>query len=286
MRKKIIILISLVLVVTSLFGSGTTAHAWGGGDADVELSKITVTSDDDFFEGSTVAISGNIIATAEAAALGLFSYTEASAEGGYSIYDPDGKLIYSNSKSDYDDDWGLLWSSSDAEVYLSWSVTFILDRVGEWEVSQWGDSGYNWYYWWFRSQTGCGSASDENGIKFKCLYDFRQEIQMGAPFGHDSTPIIGDREATAGDLFVVGEFDGDQYVIFIPAGTVVIDKTTGKRPFSIFVTDIVDGKPIMTPSVELSQPGVVYKVDGHLYRTQKGTWVGGTLIEIGTFTEG
>jgi len=106
-------------------------------------------------------------------------------------------------------------------------------------------------------------------------------LQVFMPYGFAD---VSYNSSTLGELFVVGICNSQQYVVVIPAGTTVVDGN-GLRPASLWIV-IIDDIPVIFPSVTFSQPCTLYSIEGHLYKTQLGEWVGGTLVEVGTFTEG
>ncbi len=121
---------------------------------------------------------------------------------------------------------------------------------------------------------------------WECIYlEIQQtQLQVFMPWGFGDVHYSN---STLSELFVVGTdgaYNGQQYVVVIPAGTAVVDGN-GLRPASLRIY-IVEDVPVIVPSVTFSQPCTLYTVDGRLYKTYMGEWVGGTLIEVGTFTEG
>lgn len=284
LKVKRIFGVFLVVFLTLAFWSTPTLAA-GGGEVEVTLGDITVVPDDSFYEGTWVTISGSIYVLSSAEAFGLIPYAEVYSEDGYEITNPEGDVVVWDSLSDCDEDWGLLWASAEAGVCLPWEVEIQLEgKPGEWEASQYGLGEYYWKYlklfWPPKWKYGSGDDYDENSVKFYSIYDNRPKFQVGMPWGWDSCDYgIG---GISRDLFMVGYYSGSQYAILIPKGAKVTEPN-GTRPLKLWFGSLVNNIPTISPSATFSQPCTLYKVDGYMYRTQAGEWVGGKLVEVGKF---
>ncbi len=281
--KKIFAILLALLLFLILAPSTALAAGYGDGDIEIKLGEIKVVPDDGFYESTNVTISGSIYVLSSAEALGLFPYTAAYSEGGYEITNPNGDVKACDALSDGDFDWGWFCASAEAEVCLPWEVEIKLEgKPGEWEASQYGLGMYFWEYWkFFWPKWKCGGDFDENSIKFSSIPDNRKQIQVGMPFGGAGCQY-DDTEGTYSDLFMVGLYGGSQYAILIPKHTRVED-ANGLRPLKVWLGSLVGNAPTTSPSVTFSQACTLYKVDGYMYRSQAGEWVGGTLVEVGKF---
>jgi len=265
------LLVSMLVMATPVLASG---------NSDVVIGDVVVEPTDDFYQGSNVVVSGTITVSAEAEAGGFLSFAITEAEATYDVYDPLGGLVFEEGQYNYDGSVGWFKASSESNIVWNWSETVPLRYCGDYIVNQYGAGSYLWGYLF---NIGHGSDSDHSNFAFESRYDNRMELQVFMPFGFGRCKV-NDRGETTGRVFAVGEYNDVQYAVEIPAGTVVVDRE-GMRPLSISITDIVDNVPVITPSVTFSQPCMLYQVDGHLYQTQTGEWVGGTLVQVGTFTK-
>lgn len=140
MKKRIGIV--LFLTMTMVMSMGIPVLAWGDGEINVECSDIN--APEQVRVGSDITASGTVTITSEAEASGFFSIAYAESNAGYSVTNPNAVVVADNSNSVSDFDGGIFHADADASQTYEWSTTFNVNRLGDWEVSHYGDASVIW----------------------------------------------------------------------------------------------------------------------------------------------
>jgi len=138
MKKSII---SLLLAMALLLGVSVPTLAWGGENAGVDISDVTVTGGQ--FVGVPTHISGMVTITADASCNGFGCFAVANSDAGYNVVGPSG-AIDSGSSSQSGMDMGMFSASADAGQTYTWSTAFVPTEVGVYTVDQNGFAFAGW----------------------------------------------------------------------------------------------------------------------------------------------
>lgn len=262
MKKKISLIIGLVMAFILVFGSAASAY---GGDIEIDVSDIEVSSEWAYI-GQTVTVSGTVQVTSTADG---FLIAAALAEAGYSI----NGVGYSTEYSESDYDWDLgFWANADASVYLDWSVDVKVTTPGNYYVSQYG-----------HGETLEFLCYDEDTVIESRMFTgyIPDAFTLLIPYGGQSAFYRNNDISTVID--VVGRYNGTQYRFVIPSGTEIT--SNGQKSTTLLITSI-DGDTIASTfdQMAFSNPVTVYKAEGTFHMDIYGNWVGGTWVELGTFS--
>ena len=158
--KKLLFAVALALVMMAV--SAPAVFAWGGENADVAVSPITIdTGGNPLWVGYGVTASGTVTIVADASAGGaLFALAVADSSANFSISDPSSVVIAAGSSGVNDVGVGGFWvvtANADAGQTFAWSSTFTPTEPGWYAVYQDGAASA-WYLTFLPN--GFGSDSD------------------------------------------------------------------------------------------------------------------------------
>ena len=266
MRKIITSLLVSILAVALL---ATPALAWGGGDANADV-QIEFFDDPVFgYVGQTMTVSGVVTVTAEAETGFLLSYAEAWSSASYTVLDPNGVTINSDSVGDYDSDW--FFANADASIVFPFSTEVYLSSQGDWVVaveseafarywSLWSsDSDYDYLLNLITIQAmsrGGGSLGAEYDGQFLVIiqsWNQRKAYDWVETWTNGKT--LKDGVDQSGRVDTANTHD--IYRIVIPEGTKI---TCGGSRISSLTYQMVSGQMQFSPSyVEFSGTCSLYK---------------------------